>query len=91
MNEEERVTPLELDLLMIYYNHSDQFGVVDVQAAQFYALKQLNVLLPDDPFTIEQKHIDVLVKHGYLPNALGMIYRALDNCEKWRDDGDIDG
>ncbi len=89
MNEEERVTPLELDLLLVYYNHADQYGVVDVQAAKYYALKRHNVLLPDEEFTVEQKHIDLLIKHGILPNALALFHRALDNCEG--KNGDVDG
>lgn len=55
------VTPLEIDLLLLFYTFSDQFGKVDIQAANTWAKKKFGITLQDVPFTLEQQHLDLLM------------------------------
>lgn len=55
------VTPLEIDLLLLFYTFSDQFGKVDIQSASTWAKKKFGITLEDVPFTITQQHLDLLM------------------------------
>jgi hypothetical protein len=65
----DNVTKLETDLLLIFYNFSDQFGVVDVKTASIWAKKKLGVQIPLKPFTLKQKHFDYLMNRGVIPDT----------------------
>jgi hypothetical protein len=64
-----RVTKLEVDLLLLFYNFSDQFGVVDMKTATIHAKNKLHVDIPQRPFTLKQKHIDFLMMRGAIPDT----------------------
>jgi hypothetical protein len=68
-----RVTKLETDLLLLFYNFSDQFGVVDMKTATIHAKKRLGVDIPQRPFTLKQKHIDFLMARGKIPDTRYMM------------------
>ena len=63
------ISQLELDLLLLFYTHSDKLGRVDIARVQQFAREKQGIMLPSTPFTIEQKHVDVLMDHGLLPDT----------------------
>lgn len=73
------VTKLELDLLLLFYNFSDQHGVVDVIAAKKWANQKLGVHIPDTPFTLTQKHIDLLINKKIVPDTRGMLTKIFND------------
>jgi hypothetical protein len=67
-NKTAVVQKLEIDLLVLFYNFSDQYGVVDVAQAALWAREKLGVSIPQTPFILTQKHIDFLIDKGVLPD-----------------------
>lgn len=63
------ITELELDMLLLYYTFSDQYGRVDIQSAATFAIKTFGYVIKQDPMTISQEHIDVLMDKGVLPDT----------------------
>lgn len=63
------ISQLELDLLLLFYTHSDKNGRVDIPKVQQFARDKSGIFLPSTPFTIEQKHVDALMDHGVLPDT----------------------
>jgi hypothetical protein len=63
------LSKLELELLLLFYNFSDQRGVVDTQAARIWAKNKLGVFIPDSPFTLLQEHFDILMDSGMVPDT----------------------
>lgn len=59
-------TDLELDVLLLYYNFSDQWGRVDTLSAAKYAASKYGLLLDHKRFRLEQKHIDLLMDKGMI-------------------------
>lgn len=74
-----RVTQLETDLLLLFYNFSDQFGVVDMKTATVWAKNKLGVDIPQIPFTLKQKHIDFLMDRGKVPDTRTMMSTLFEN------------
>lgn len=60
------VTPLEIDLLLLFYTFSDQYGKVNVRAANTWAKQKFGLTLQDVPFTFEQKHLNLLMDSDVL-------------------------
>lgn len=73
----QEVTKLEIDVLFVFYTFSNQFGVVDVSAARAYAAETLGVAIPDQPFTIMQKHYDTLMDAGAIPDIRPALTKAI--------------
>lgn len=69
MTPHKEISKLEVDVLLVFYNFSDQYGVVDIKSAQKWAKQQLGVVIPDQPFTLEQYHYDMLMEVGALPDT----------------------
>lgn len=69
------VSNLELDLLLLYYSFSDQYGKVDVHSAKAWAKQKLGIILSDEPFTITQEHVDLLVERGILPDIKPLLHK----------------
>lgn len=81
MKEEKsvhRVTKLEVDILLIFYNFSDQNGVVDIKNASVWAKNKLGVDIPQKPFTLTQKHFDFLMDRGVIPDTRTMMQNLLN-------------
>jgi hypothetical protein len=64
---------IELDLLLLFYTFSDQYGNVDVNKCQQWAKNVMGIYLPATPFKFTQEHVDVLVQCGILPDSMGLI------------------
>lgn len=58
------ISDLELDVLLLYYNFSDQWGRVDTISAANFAASKFGILLHPDTFKVEQKHLDILMDRG---------------------------
>jgi hypothetical protein len=63
------ISDLELDLLLLYYTYSDQHGRVDTLSAANFAAARFGVLIPRVPFKLDQRHVDVLMDRGLLPDV----------------------
>ena len=63
---DNNISDLEIDVLLLYYNFSDQWGRVDtIQAANFAASKY-GILLHQNSFQLDQQHLDVLMDRGVI-------------------------
>ena len=80
MSTYQEISKLEVDVLLIFYNFSDQFGVVDIDAAKQWASQKLGVIIPDTPFTLKQHHLDILMELGAIPDTRSF----LSICKKKR-------
>ena len=79
---QSNVTHLELDLLLLCYVNSNQFGVVDVQTVAEIAKSKLGVILPRSDMVITDKHVEVLVKYGLLPDVNSTFDKIKSNPPK---------
>lgn len=73
-----KVTKLEVDLLLLFYNLSDQNGKVDIQNAALWAKNKLGVDIPNTPFTLTQRHFDFLMDRGVIPDTRIMIQKLMN-------------
>lgn len=67
------VSELELDMLLLYYTFADQYGRVDMQAAASFATKTFGYVINQDPITIGQTHVDVLMDRGCIPDTRAIL------------------
>ena len=58
------ISDLELDVLLLYYNFSDQWGRVDSVSAANYAASRHGILIEQHRFRLSQQHMDVLMDKG---------------------------
>lgn len=79
MGPNSEISNLEIDLMLLFYTFSDQHGNVDMRACQRWAKERLGITVKDKPFKITQKHIDVLVDHGVLPDVNSIFSKLKDN------------
>lgn len=72
-NSYNQILKIELDLLLLFYTFSDQYGNVDIRKCQQWAKERMGIYLPDSPFQFTQEHVDVLVRHKLVPDAMEII------------------
>jgi hypothetical protein len=72
MNMSE-ISQLELDLLLLFYTYSNQFGTVDISYCANYAANKMGVFISRTPFQLEQQHIDALMDHGLIPDTRELL------------------
>ncbi len=72
---EQQIFDLETDLLLLLYTFSDQFGRVDIPACKKWARENLGIHIAWDPIKLNQKHVDVLVDRGVIPDIKLLIDR----------------
>ena len=65
---EQQIIDLETDILLLLYTFSDQFGEVDLDACKKWAREILGVYIPWAHIKLNQKHVDVLVQRGVIPD-----------------------
>jgi len=70
-----QITELELDMLLLFYTLSDQFGNVDVVRARAFLFQQYGILIPERPITLKPQHLQALVDHGLLPDVNDVLTR----------------
>lgn len=80
------MTDLEIDVLLLYFTFSDQFGRVDVLEAANYAAKKLGYIINRDPFTIDQRHVDILMDRGIIPDTRVIFNKIIMNLEPPEDE-----
>lgn len=62
----QKITNLELETILLFYTFSDQFGTVDIDSARRWSANRLGVFITLEPFSIEQKHVDLLMDAGLI-------------------------
>jgi len=72
-NSYNQILKIELDLLLLFYTFSDQYGNVDIRKCQQWAKERMGIYLPDSPFQFTQEHVDVLVRHNLVPDVMIII------------------
>jgi hypothetical protein len=81
LNSEGSILPnyseLELNLLFIFYCHSDQFGKVDTLLVRDFVRTNLGLILPHRQIFINQTHIDALVAAKFVPDVKSIFKKAL--------------
>jgi hypothetical protein len=70
---EIKMSELEIDLLLLYYSFSDQYGRVDILGAAQFALKNFGYIINKDPFTIDQRHFDFLMDKKLIPDTRQLL------------------
>lgn len=68
-------TELELDMLLLFYTLSDQYGRVDVVRARTFLYQQYGILIPEAPITIKEPHVKALIQAGMLPDVTDHLER----------------
>jgi hypothetical protein len=72
---------IDIAILMIFYNFSDQYGKVDMVSAKEWANKKLGIIIKDNDFQLSQDHIDVLMDQEVIVNSRDMIKRITNTEE----------
>lgn len=70
----KKLSERDLEILFFYYTFSDQHGVVDVKAASSAAGVALTEI---KTFQIQQKHVDILMDHGVIPDVRLLFNKIL--------------
>lgn len=73
--QQRQLTDLELDMLLLFYTLSDQYGKVDVVRARAFLQQQYGILIPDTPITVTAEQAKALVDAGMLPNVADHLTR----------------
>jgi len=73
---QEQITELELDMLLLFYVLSDQYGNVNVAQARTLLYQRHGILIQDRPIKIKPRHVQALADHGLLPDVSGILARA---------------
>lgn len=63
---DNNISDLEIDVLLLYYNFSDQWGRVDTIQAANFAASRFGILLHQTSFQLDQRHLDVLMDRGVI-------------------------
>lgn len=63
----------EIQLLLLYYIFSDQYGVVDIQSASEWYFKNSNLVLKEPFFQLEQYHLNLLMDAGAIPDIRDIL------------------
>lgn len=67
------ISQLELDLLLLFYTYSDQFGDVDMPLVCKFAKERMGVFIPLKQFTFLQEHVDILMDRGMIPDTRELL------------------
>lgn len=72
------VSPIEIDLLLLFYTFSNQHGIVDMPTAAMWAKQKLGVTFPFSEFKLEQMHIDALMDNGVITDTRQLLKRIFN-------------
>jgi hypothetical protein len=81
-NKFENISQIEIDLLLLFYTFSNQYGEVDTVKCQKWAKEKMGIYLPSSPFTLTQEHIDILVDNLVVPNVTKLFDEILFKYNK---------
>lgn len=74
--DKQNTSKLELEILVVFYAFSDQYGNVDIPTAKKYIHKKFGVTIPDKPFVLTQQHINTLTDAQLIPDIRKMMALA---------------
>ena len=66
-----------LTVLLLFYNYMDKNGDVNVDAAADFALKHKGIVVLKQPFKITQRHVDLLIMNGLLPDTTSLLQKFM--------------
>lgn len=69
----EDISPLELEILLLFYTFSNQYGEVDMISCQKWARDNMGVHISSSPFTFDQVHLNVLMQNNLVPDISDLI------------------
>lgn len=72
---EARISKLKLDILLIFYNFSDEYGTVDIKSAAICAKQKLGVEIPINPFRLTQEHYNFMMDGGAIPDTRDIMLK----------------
>lgn len=81
MNMDE-ISKLELDLLMVFFTFSDQWGNVDMLKVSEFTQQKMNLVIQNKPFTLTQEHMEVLIKNQMVPDISPVLQPIIDKAKK---------
>jgi hypothetical protein len=67
------ISQLELDLLLLFYTYSNQFGTVDIDFCAKFAADKMGVFILKQPFQFTQEHLDCLMDNGLVPDTRELL------------------
>jgi len=67
------ISSLELNLLMLYYTYSDQYGKVDMETVTRIARDKMGIYIPPEQINLEQLHVDVLMDLCFVPDTRELL------------------
>lgn len=73
--QQRQLTNLELDMLLLFYTMSDQYGKVDIVRARAFLQQQYGILIPDKPINVTAEQVQSLVNAGILPDVADHLTR----------------
>lgn len=69
----QQLSELEVDVLLLFYTFSDQYGKVNMPVVKEWAQTKLGVMLYAEEITITQEHINILMDHSAIPDTRLMM------------------
>lgn len=75
---DDGVTEGEIDMLLLYYTFSDQYGRVDVLEAANYAARKLGIIIDRSPVSLSQDHCDFLMDRQIIPDIRVILNKICD-------------
>ena len=69
------MTEVELDMLLLFYTLSDQYGNVDVARTRTFFYQHYGILLPNQQICLKPHHVQALVDHGMIPDVNDTLAR----------------
>ena len=80
----DEISKLELDLLMVFFTFSDQWGNVDMGKVCEFTKQKMNLVIQNKPFSLTQEHMDILIKNQMVPDISQIINKIKNTKVKKR-------
>lgn len=65
----------EIDLLLLHYTFSDQYGNVNQKEANMWADSKFGITLPALELKFKQEHLDFLMDHDIVPDTRLLFHK----------------
>lgn len=65
----------EIDLLLLHYTFSDQYGNVNQKEANMWADSKFGITLPELELKFKQEHLDFLMDHDIVPDTRLLFHK----------------
>lgn len=70
------ISDLEIDVLLLYYQFSDQWGRVDTISAANFAASKYGIVLHQKSFQLSQQHMDTLMDRGVIVDTRDLFKKV---------------